>query len=150
MFAVLQSVLPLITGFIGGIVKLHLEAKAEQQKLLITRAGLEEKSRRRAASIKDEKVSWTRRTIALIFTIGLFLIIGAILAVGIFSPDTVINVPKEGFRYNLLSIIGITSPKEVVDYVQLSGVAIVMPLVEPIIAAVQVIVGFYFGSARTK
>ena len=150
MLMILQNVLPLFGGFIGGIFKMHLENKAEQQKMLIAGSKLEEKSRRRAGNIKDEKVAWTRRTIALIFTIGLLVIIAIVLVVGAMAPEININVPQVKYKHSLLSLVGITSPKEVQDYVQLTGVTIVMELIAPIISALQVIVGFYFGSAKNK
>ena len=150
MISILTSLLPLLTGFIGGIFKFHLENKSKQQEILLGKLGAEQKGYKRAAGIKDKGVSWTRRTIALIFTIGLFSIIGLILLMGGLDPDVVVNVPKEGVRHTLFSFIGLTTPTKITDYIQLQGVTVVMPLIEPVIGAVQVIVGFYFGSARTR
>jgi hypothetical protein len=150
MVSIITNLLPLFAGFISGIFKFHLENKSKQQEILLQKLGAEQKGYKRAANIKDKGISWTRRTIALIFTIGLFSIIGAILLIGSLDPQAIVNVPVEGSRYSILSILGITSPTKITDYIQLQGIAIVMPLIEPIIGAVQVIVGFYFGSARTR
>jgi hypothetical protein len=148
MISVLTTVLPLLTGFVGGIFKRHLELKAQQMKALIDRGNFEEKSRNRAANLQDDKVSWTRRTIALLFTTSLLFIVVVVTLTGIFSEEMIINVPRISYKDTLFSSIGFTDPKEIKDYVQLQGLTVVAPLLEPVVSAVQVIIGFYFGASR--
>jgi len=146
MIAVLTTLAPLIGGFFMGMMRAHMDYKNQQMQLLMNRAGLAEKSSSRAMQITDQKVSWTRRTLALIFSCSLIGMVGTVFLYGFIHPDFTINVPHEVVRNTFLSaIIPWVDTVKTTEYIQLKGLTIVMPLLVPISEAVLMIVGFYFG-----
>ena len=148
MILILKTLLPLFSGFLTGIIKANMEAKARQQELLFKKLGVAEKTRRRAGKIKDEKVAWTRRTLALMFSTTFLGLTSFIILSGIFNPEMVINVPSESLRHSLFSFIGLGSPDIINGYVELKGAVLVLPLLETLILITEAIVGFYFGSKK--
>jgi hypothetical protein len=146
MMALITTLAPLIGGFFMGMMRAHMEHKNQQMQLLMNRAGIAEKSRTRAMQITDKRVSWTRRTLALIFSCSLIGMVGLVFLYGFFYPEFTINVPKEVVKNTFLAaLIPWVDPVQTTEYVQLQGLTIVMPLLVPISEAVLMIVGFYFG-----
>ena len=145
---ILIKLIPLFSGFIVGMIKANNESKARLQELLFRRLGQEEKSRRRAGKLKDKKVAWTRRVLALMFA-GTFLgLISVIVIAGVFNPELVINVPTKGVTHSIFSFIGLGSPKVAQEYIQLQGAVLVLPLLETLILITESIIGFYFGQRK--
>jgi hypothetical protein len=148
MISVFKILLPLIGGIITGIIKSSMEARQRQFEMLVAKAGIEEKSMRRAAAVKDTNVAWTRRLLAIMFSSALIGTLILIITAGLFNPDLVVNVQVETYKHSLFSILGFVSPKAVNGYVQLQGMTLVYPIMEALIVICESIVGFYFGSKR--
>ncbi len=150
MIILFKTLLPLILSFVVGMMKSTIEAKQKQMELMIQKFGVEEKSRKRAGNIKDKNIAWTRKTLALIFSLALVGVIVTTIFAGIFNPELVINVPQETFKHSIFSFIGLTSPKIINGYVQLKGVTLALPLIEVLVVITETIVGFYFGAAANR
>jgi hypothetical protein len=150
MLLLFQGLIPLFSGFFAGIFKLHLENRAEQQRMLIERVRAFDKSAERAASISDKGISFTRRSIALIFTLGIFIILVTLVFFGLTNPSAVVNVPVTEYSNTLLSWLGFTKPNTIIKYEEIRGAVLPAEIIQPVVESLQVIVGFYFGSTRGK
>lgn len=140
----LKIIAPLIIGLIGGLLKANSVAKSEQLNRLMTKAGFEEKSRRRAAGLRG--VAWTRRYIAILFSTSFVGIILSTMLAGIFNPDFIINIPKDVYKYSIFSYVGFTDPIITTEYITLKGMTLVAPLIEKLMIITEIIIGFYFGA----
>ncbi len=150
MIILLKTLLPLFSGFITGIIKSKMESSSRQQELTLQLLGANEKSRRRAGKIKDKKVAWTRRTLALMFSSTFLGLTSTLVLAGIFNPEMVLNVPQELTKHSLFSFIGLGSPNVINGYVELKGAVLVLPLMETLLITTQAIIGFYFGQAMSN
>jgi len=148
MVALLKILLPLFAGIISGFIKASNDQKHEQQKMILAKAGFEERSRKRAGKL--EGVTWTRRYIAILFSTSFVVTLLILIFAGIFNPDFVINVPKEVYKHSIFSFIGFTNPTMTQEYITLKGVTIVAPLIEKLMIITEIIVGFYFGAKVNK
>ena len=146
MIELLKILIPMGLGIFSGIMKAGSEAKNEQTKMLMKKAGFEEESRKRAANLKGKGVAWTRRYIAILFSTTFVGVVLAIILAGIFNPEFVINIPKETFKHSIFSLIGFVDPDITVDYIELKGMVLVAPLIEKLMIITEIIVGFYFGA----
>lgn len=148
MLILIKTLLPLISSFILGMFKASMQAKQQQTELLIQQLTAAEKSRSRAMTIQDSKVSWTRRTLALIFSLTFVALVLILTVAGVFNPDLVINVPQEMFKHSLFSFIGLVKPTVINGYVQLKGLTLALPLIEVLIFICEAVIGFYFGGKK--
>ena len=144
MLGLLKILLPLIAGIVSGFLKASSDQRHEQQKMILARAGFEEKSRNRAGALKG--VTWTRRYIAILFSTAFVATLMMIIFAGIFNPDFIVNIPKDVYAHSIFSFIGLTSPTVTQEYVQLQGVTLVAPIIEKLMIITEIIVGFYFGA----
>lgn len=137
------------TGFAGAalglfkfIVNKALDARREQNNHLMSLAGLRLEDTKRASSLTDDKVSFTRRMIAFALTITVCL--PGIMAS--FDPSFVMNIPvphkTEGFSLFFFSFGG----SEGVDYIQVTGYTYLMALVD----FYGFVIGYYFGSGGSR
>lgn len=148
MLILLKTFLPLISSFIFGLFKASMDAKRHQNEMLIERLSAVENTRKRAMQVKDKKVAWTRRVLALLFSCSLIGVMCVIILAGIFNPDLVVNVPQQVFKHSIFSFIGLVQPRVINNYIQLEGVTLALPLLEVMIIITETIIGFYFGSKR--
>lgn len=148
MLEAIGSFIPLVGGFIAGMIKSKMDYSHQQQMFLIDMAASAEKSRERAQQLEDKGVAITRRILALTFAGTLSFIVLSVMLYGMFNPEAKINVPNEILKYNLFSWIGLTDPQIIKGYVELTGVTIILPIIQPLTEVVLIVVGFYFGSSR--
>ena len=146
MISMLKVFLPILSGFITGLLKAHMENKAKQQEMLLAKAGFEEKTRQNARKMKGKDIAWTRRYIAVLFSTSFVGVFVTIILAGFFNPEISVNIPVEKYKNSFLSLLGFASPKVTTDYVTLKGMTLVYPFMEKLMILTEVIVGFYFGA----
>jgi hypothetical protein len=130
---------------LGGIMSVWAEsrkAKADQQKLLITRGEFNLKSAKQARDfgLKDKGFAWTRRIIALT---AVFAIVLLPKLVAIYYPDVLVTVGFTNFQPGFLFF---TEGKDVFEWATFQGL-VITPLDTNLVSA---IIGMYFGGSLAK
>ena len=128
---------------LGGVMSIWAEnrkAKAEEQRLLITRGEFEMKAVKAARDNKDVGFQWTRRIIALT---AVFAIIVLPKLVAIFAPDVSVTVGYTQFKPGFLFF---TKDVEIFKWVTFEGLVIAQ-LDTNLVSA---IIGMYFGGSLVK
>ena len=130
---------------LGGVMSVWAEsrkAKAEQQKLLITRGEFDMKERQQSLDhgLKDKGFAWTRRIIALS---SIFAIVILPKLVAVYYPDITVTVGytqwNPGFWF-------IKEGREIFEWITFQGLVITQ-LDTNLVSA---IIGMYFGGSLVK
>ena len=118
------------------------KAKAEEQKLLITRGEFEIKARQQSLShgLKDKGFAWTRRIIALP---AIFAIVLLPKLVAVFYPDVDVTVGYTNWRPGFMFF---REGREVFEWITFQGLVITQ-LDTNLVSA---IIGMYFGGSLVK
>ena len=116
------------------------KAKAEEQKLLITRGEFEMKAVQQARRGKDKGFAWTRRIIALT---AIFAIVLLPKLVAVFYPDVDVTVGYTNWRPGFMFF---REGREVFEWVTFQGLVITQ-LDTNLVSA---IIGMYFGGSLVK
>ena len=116
------------------------KAKAEEQKLLITRGEFEMKAVQQAREGKDKGVAWTRRIIALT---AIFAIVLLPKLVAVFYPTVDVTV---GYTNWMPGFWFFKEGREVFEWVTFQGLVITQ-LDTNLVSA---IIGMYFGGSLVK
>ena len=116
------------------------KAKAEEQKLLITRGEFEMKAVQQARQVKDKGFAWTRRIIALT---AIFAIVLLPKLVAVFYPDVDVTV---GYTNWMPGFWFFKEGREVFEWVTFQGLVITQ-LDTNLVSA---IIGMYFGGSLVK
>jgi hypothetical protein len=116
------------------------KAKAEEQKLLITRGEFEMKAVQQARQVKDKGFAWTRRIIALT---AIFAIVLLPKLVAVFYPDVDVTVGYTNWRPGFMFF---REGREVFEWVTFQGLVITQ-LDTNLVSA---IIGMYFGGSLVK
>jgi len=116
------------------------KAKAEEQKLLITRGEFEMKAVQQARRVKDKGFAWTRRIIALT---AIFAIVLLPKLVAVFYPDVDVTVGYTNWRPGFMFF---REGREVFEWVTFQGLVITQ-LDTNLVSA---IIGMYFGGSLVK
>ena len=116
------------------------KAKAEEQKLLITRGEFEMKAVQQAREVKDKGFAWTRRIIALT---AIFAIVLLPKLVAVFAPDVDVTV---GFTNWNPGFWFFRDGREVFEWITFQGLVITQ-LDTNLVSA---IIGMYFGGSLVK
>ena len=137
-----EIVTMLASTVLGGVMSVWSEsrkAKAEAQKLLITRGEFEMKTRKAARDVKDKGFQWTRRIIALS---SVFAIVILPKLVAVYYPDVTVTVGYTQWNPGGL----FRSGREVFDWITFQGLVITQ-LDTNLVSA---IIGMYFGGSLVK
>ena len=127
---------------LDGVMSVWAEspkAKAEAQKLLITRGEFEMKAHKAARDVKDKGFQWTRRIIALS---SVFAIVILPKLVAVYYPDVTVTVGYTQWNPGGL----FRSGREVFDWITFQGLVITQ-LDTNLVSA---IIGMYFGGSLVK
>jgi len=118
------------------------KAKAEEQKLLITRGEFDMKTRKQALdhSLKDKGFAWTRRIIALT---AIFAIVLLPKLVAVFYPMVDVTVGYTNWRPGFMFF---REGREIFEWVTFQGLVITQ-LDTNLVSA---IIGMYFGGSLVK
>lgn len=118
------------------------KAKAEEQKLLITRGEFDMKTRKQALdhSLKDKGFAWTRRIIALT---AIFAIVLLPKLVAVFYPSVDVTVGYTNWRPGFMFF---REGREIFEWVTFQGLVITQ-LDTNLVSA---IIGMYFGGSLVK
>ena len=116
------------------------KAKAEEQKLLITRGEFEMKAVQQAREVKDKGFAWTRRIIALT---AIFAIVLLPKLVAVFYPMVDVTV---GYTNWMPGFWCFKEGREVFEWVTFQGLVITQ-LDTNLVSA---IIGMYFGGSLVK
>ena len=118
------------------------KAKAEEQKLLITRGEFEMKGRQQSLShgLKDKGFAWTRRIIALT---AIFAIVLLPKLVAVFYPNVDVTVGYTNWRPGFMFF---REGREVFEWITFQGLVITQ-LDTNLVSA---IIGMYFGGSLVK
>ena len=134
----------LASTVLGGVMSIWAEsrkAKAENEKLLITRGEFDIKAKKQSLDhgLKDKGFAWTRRIIALtsVFAIVLFPKL-----VAVYYPDVSVTVGYTQWNPGGLFRVG----REVFEWVTFQGLVITQ-LDTNLVSA---IIGMYFGGSLAK
>ncbi len=134
----------LASTILGGVMSIWAEsrkAKAENEKLLITRGEFDIKAKKQSLDhgLKDKGFAWTRRIIALtsVFAIVLFPKL-----VAVYYPDVSVTVGYTQWNPGGLFRVG----REVFEWVTFQGLVITQ-LDTNLVSA---IIGMYFGGSLAK
>ena len=130
---------------LGGLMSVWAEsrkAKAEQQKLLITRGEFDMKARKQSLDhgLKDKGFAWTRRIIALT---AIFSIVLLPKLVPLFYPEVLVTVGYTNWKPGFLFF---TDGKEIFEWISFNGLVITQ-LDTNLVSA---IIGMYFGGSLVK
>ena len=135
----------LASTILGGVMSVWSEsrkAKAENERLLITRGefGLKATKQARDHGLKDKGFAWTRRIIALssVFAIVIFPKL-----VAVFYPDVLVTVGYTQFKPGFFFF---TKDVEIFKWVTFEGLVITQ-LDTNLVSA---IIGMYFGGSLVK
>ena len=134
-------------GLVGGAFKYLLERymtlSHQRQMYQLKQAKAVRLDRYRAAKVKDEGVSMTRRILAVMAMLTICLPV----VMTIFYPDATITVPeayvKKGFWDYILPW---KEGKEMVRYITVKAPILAMPIVD----LMALMVGYYFGDKGTR
>jgi len=135
----------LASTVLGGVMSVWAEsrkAKAESQKLLITRGEFNLKSAKQARDhgLKDKGFAWTRRIIALT---SVFAIVLLPKLVAVYYPDVAVTVGYTNWNPGFLFF---REGREVFEWVTFQGLVITQ-LDTNLVSA---IIGMYFGGSLAK
>ena len=135
----------LASTILGGVMSIWAEsrkAKAENEKLLITRGEFDMKARKQSieAGQKDKGFAWTRRIIALS---SVFAIVVFPKLVAVYYPDVLVTVGYTQWKPGFLFF---TEGREIFDWISFEGLVITQ-LDTNLVSA---IIGMYFGGSLAK
>ena len=135
----------LASTLLGGFMSVWAEsrkAKAEQQKLLITRGEFEMKARKQSLDygLKAKGFAWTRRIIALT---SVFAIVLLPKLVAVYYPDVSVTVGYTNWNPGFLFF---REGREIFEWVTFQGLVITQ-LDTNLVSA---IIGMYFGGSLAK
>ena len=133
----------LASTVLGGVMSVWSEsrkAKAEAQKLLITRGEFEMKARKAARDVKDKGFQWTRRIIALT---SVFAIVLLPKLVAVYYPDVDVTVGYTNWNPGFWFL---KPGREVFEWITFQGLVITQ-LDTNLVSA---IIGMYFGGSLAK
>jgi hypothetical protein len=116
------------------------KAKAEEQKLLITRGEFEMKAVQQAREVKDKGFAWTRRIIALT---AIFAIVLLPKLVAVFYPTVDVTVGYTNWNPGFWFL---KEGREVFEWITFQGLVITQ-LDTNLVSA---IIGMYFGGSLVK
>tara|TARA_R100001460_G_scaffold540_3_gene2638 strand:- start:626 stop:1069 length:444 start_codon:yes stop_codon:yes gene_type:complete len=140
-----EIVTMLASTLLGGFMSVWAEsrkAKAEQQKLLITRGEFEMKARKQSLDhgLKDKGFAWTRRIIALT---SVFAIVLLPKLVAVYYPDVSVTVGYTNWNPGFLFF---REGREIFEWITFQGLVITQ-LDTNLVSA---IIGMYFGGSLAK
>ena len=127
---------------LSGVLKMcsqSLKAKQTQQKMLISRAGVQIKSFKDAREYENTGFAWTRRIIALT---AVFAIVLLPKLIAVFYPEITVTVGYTQFKPGLFFV----PEKEIMKWESLQGL-VITPLDTNLVGA---IIGMYFGGSLVK
>jgi len=135
----------LASTVLGGLMSVWAEsrkAKAEQQKLLITRGEFEMKAREQSlnAGLADKGFAWTRRIIALT---SVFAIVLLPKLVAVYYPDVSVTVGYTNWNPGFWFL---KEGREIFEWITFKGLVITQ-LDTNLVSA---IIGMYFGGSLVK
>ena len=135
----------LASTILGGLMSVWSEsrkAKAEEQKLLITRGEFDMKARKQSieAGQKDKGFAWTRRIIALT---SVFAIVLLPKLVAVYYPDVSVTVGYTNWNPGFWFI---QEGREIFEWITFEGLVITQ-LDTNLVSA---IIGMYFGGSLVK
>ena len=135
----------LASTVLGGVMSIWPEsrkAKAEAQKLLITRGEFDMKAKKQSLDhgLKDKGFAWTRRIIALT---SVFAIVLLPKLVAVYYPDVAVTVGYTNWQPGILFI---RQGREIFEWVTFQGLVITQ-LDTNLVSA---IIGMYFGGSLAK
>ena len=116
------------------------KAKAEEQKLLITRGEFEMKAIQAAREVKDKGFQWTRRIIALS---AIFAIVVLPKLVAVYYPDVDVTVGYTNWKPGFWFLV---EARERFEWITFQGLVITQ-LDTNLVSA---IIGMYFGGSLVK
>jgi len=116
------------------------KAKAEEQKLLITRGEFQMKAIKAAREVKDKGFAWTRRIIALVSVLAI-VVLPKLVAV--FYPDVDVTVGYTNWRPGFWFLV---EARERFEWITFQGLVITQ-LDTNLVSA---IIGMYFGGSLVK
>jgi hypothetical protein len=128
---------------LSGVMSIWAEsrkAKAEEQKLLISRGEFEMKAIAAARNVENVGFQWTRRIIALT---AIFAIVVLPKLVAVFAPDISVTVGYTQFKPGFLFF---TQDVEIFKWITFEGLVITQ-LDTNLVSA---IIGMYFGGSLVK
>ena len=140
-----EIVTMLASTVLGGFMSVWAEsrkAKAENQKLLITRGEFEMKAKKQSLDhgLKDKGFAWTRRIIALT---SVFAIVLLPKLVAVYYPDVSVTVGYTNWNPGFLFF---REGREVFEWITFQGLVITQ-LDTNLVSA---IIGMYFGGSLAK
>ena len=140
-----EIVTMLASTVLGGVMSIWAEsrkAKAENEKLLITRGEFDMKARKQSieAVQKDKGFAWTRRIIALS---SVFAIVVFPKLVAVYYPDVLVTV---GYTQWNPGFMFFTEGREIFEWITFEGLVITQ-LDTNLVSA---IIGMYFGGSLAK
>tara|TARA_B110000211_G_scaffold230554_1_gene290296 strand:- start:462 stop:905 length:444 start_codon:yes stop_codon:yes gene_type:complete len=135
----------LASTVLGGVMSVWAEsrkAKADTQKLLITRGEFDMKSKKQSLDhgLKDKGFAWTRRIIALT---SVFAIVLLPKLVAVYYPDVAVTVGYTNWNPGFLFF---REGREVFEWITFQGLVITQ-LDTNLVSA---IIGMYFGGSLAK
>ena len=135
----------LASTVLGGVMSIWAEsrkAKAENEKLLITRGEFDMKARKQSLDhgLKDKGFAWTRRIIALT---SVFAIVLLPKLVAVYYPNVDVTVGYTNWQPGFLFFV---EGREVFEWVTFQGLVITQ-LDTNLVSA---IIGMYFGGSLAK
>jgi len=140
-----EIVTMLASTVLGGFMSVWAEsrkAKAENQKLLITRGEFEMKAKKQSLDhgLKDKGFAWTRRIIALT---SVFAIVLLPKLVAVYYPDVSVTVGYTNWNPGFLFF---REGREIFEWITFQGLVITQ-LDTNLVSA---IIGMYFGGSLAK
>ena len=135
----------LASTVLGGVMSIWAEsrkAKAENEKLLITRGEFDMKSRKQSLDhgLKDKGFAWTRRIIALT---SIFAIVVFPKIVAVYYPDISVTIGYTNWNPGFMFF---REGREVFEWITFQGLVITQ-LDTNLVSA---IIGMYFGGSLAK
>ena len=135
----------LASTILGGLMSIWAEsrkAKAENEKLLITRGEFDMKAKKQSLDhgLKDKGFAWTRRIIALS---SVFAIVVFPKLVAVYYPDVLVTV---GYTQWNPGFMFFTEGREIFEWITFEGLVITQ-LDTNLVSA---IIGMYFGGSLAK
>ena len=133
----------LASTVLGGLMSVWAEsrkAKAEQQKLLITRGEFEMKAIKAARDVADKGFAWTRRIIALT---SVFAIVLLPKLVAVYYPNVSVTVGYTNWNPGFWFF---KEGREIFEWITFEGLVITQ-LDTNLVSA---IIGMYFGGSLVK
>ena len=143
----MNTLLSALIGGAAGILKFlfatYMENQRRKDDAMLAAANIQIKDRERAANVKDNGVSFTRRVLALILTLTLC----APVWYSLIHPDSTITIPQTVLDRGFWDwVLPWKDAKEITEYVSVPSPIIAMPIYD--LAAMAV--GFYFASGGSR